>query len=59
MWRSQDLNTYFQIEHAMVFQMGLNESFTPMRSQLLFMEVEPSVNHTFSLVIQEANEKAL
>lgn len=48
-----------QQEHVMCFLMGLNESFSQLRAQLLFMEPEPSINRAFSLVAQEAQQRAI
>ncbi|KAL5560973.1 hypothetical protein UlMin_030720 [Ulmus minor] len=42
-----------QKEYVMQFLMGLNESYTQIRAQVLMMDPFPSINHVFSLVIQE------
>ncbi|XP_038896588.1 uncharacterized protein LOC120084843 [Benincasa hispida] len=54
----KNLQTYFQTEYVMAFLMGLNDSSAPIRSQLLLMEPEPSINRAFSLVAQEIDQKA-
>ncbi|XP_038887168.1 uncharacterized protein LOC120077355 [Benincasa hispida] len=54
----KNLQTYFQTECVVSFLMGLNNSSAPIRSQLLLMEPEPSINPTFSLVAQEIVQKA-
>lgn len=41
----------------MVFLMGLNESFSQIRTQLLLMEPEPSITRAFSLVAQEVEQR--
>lgn len=40
-------------EHTMSFLMGLNESFSQIRGQILLMDPIPSLNKIFSLIIQE------
>ncbi|KAL5545588.1 hypothetical protein UlMin_005275 [Ulmus minor] len=42
-----------QKEYVMQFLMGLNESYAQIRAQVLMMDPFPSINHVFSLVIQE------
>ncbi|XP_038875043.1 uncharacterized protein LOC120067569 [Benincasa hispida] len=54
----KNLQTYFQTEYVMAFLMGLNDSSASIRSQLLLMEPEPSINRAFSLVLQEIDQKA-
>lgn len=51
------ISEYFQTEHVMTFLMGLNESFSKIRTQLLLMEPEPSITRTFSLVAQEVEQR--
>ncbi|XP_038905564.1 uncharacterized protein LOC120091546 [Benincasa hispida] len=55
----KDLNTYLQTEHVMTFLMGLNESFSQIHTQLLLMELEPSINKAFSSVIQEVEQRTI
>lgn len=54
----KDLVQYFQTEHVMAFLMGLNESFSQVRTQLLLMEPEPTITRAFSLVAQEVEHRA-
>lgn len=44
---------FYQTEYIMCFLMGLNESFAQLRTQLLLMEPEPSINKAFTLLPQE------
>ncbi|KAL5865096.1 hypothetical protein ACOSQ3_002610 [Xanthoceras sorbifolium] len=61
MWTSEkcscggvkDLNSYYQMEYVMSFLMGLNDSFTQIRGQLLLMDPLPPINRVFSLISQE------
>lgn len=41
----------------MAFLMGLNDSFSQVRTQLLLMEPEPSITRVFSLVAQEVEQR--
>lgn len=51
------LNDYFQTKHVMVFLMGLNESYSQLRTQLLLMEPEPTIQKAFSLVAQDVEQR--
>ena len=44
---------HHEIEYVMSFLMGLNDHFSSIRGQLLFMEPIPPINKVLSLVIQE------
>ena len=44
---------YAQMEYAIHFLMGLNESYSSIRGQILSMDLFPSINRIFSLVVQE------
>ena len=41
----------------MSFLMGLNDSFSQIRTQLLLMEPEPTLQKVFSLVVQEVEQR--
>lgn len=43
----------------MVFLMGLNESCANIRAQILLMDLIPSINKVFSLLIQEERQRAI
>ena len=44
------LDLYHQTEYIMTFLMGLSESFTPTRDQVLLMDLIPPINHVFALI---------
>jgi hypothetical protein len=44
-------------EYVFHFLMGLNESFSQVRGQILLMDPLPSINKVFSLVIQEERQR--
>ncbi|RVW15251.1 Retrovirus-related Pol polyprotein from transposon TNT 1-94 [Vitis vinifera] len=48
-----------QRESVMQFLLGLNESFAPIRAQILLMEPTPPLNKVFSLVVQEEQQRSL
>nr|CAN59936.1 hypothetical protein VITISV_001878 [Vitis vinifera] len=48
-----------QRESVMQFLLGLNESFIPIRAQILLMEPTPLLNKVFSLVVQEERQRSL
>lgn len=43
----------------MNFLMGLNDSFSQTRGQILLMDPLPSINRVFSLIVQEEKQKSL
>ncbi|KAG8377689.1 hypothetical protein BUALT_Bualt08G0058900 [Buddleja alternifolia] len=43
----------------MEFLMGLNDSFSSIRSQILLMEPLPSVNRAYSLLLQEERNRSI
>jgi hypothetical protein len=50
---------HYHQEYVYQFLMGLNESFAAIRGQILLMELLPSVNKVFSLVIQEEKQQEI
>ncbi|KAL5543326.1 hypothetical protein UlMin_007110 [Ulmus minor] len=46
-------------DYVLQFLMGLNESFSQIRAQILMIEPLPSINKIFSLVIQEEHQRSL
>ena len=48
-----------QRESVMQFLLGLNESFAPIRAQIMLMEPTPPLNKVFSLVVQEERQRPL
>ena len=47
------LHAHYQMEYIMSFLMGLNDSYSQVRGQLLLMDPLPPLNKVFSLVSQE------
>ena len=58
MWRSQGSPITLPTEHVMMFLMGLNDSFSQIRTQLLLMELKATLQKAFSLVVQEVEHRA-
>jgi len=48
---------YEQMEYVLHFLVGLNEAYSSIRGQILSMDPFPFITKTFSLVIQEENQK--
>ncbi|KAL5572020.1 hypothetical protein UlMin_021617 [Ulmus minor] len=55
----KDLVAYQHQDYVLQFLMGLNESFSQIRAQILMIEPLPSINKIFSLVIQEERQRSL
>ena len=55
----KELNAFHQSEYVMQFLMGLNESFTHARGQVLLMDPIPPINKVFSMVSQEEKQRAI
>lgn len=53
------MEKYFQSEHVMNFLMGLNESFSQIRGQILLQDPFPQINKVFSLVVQEERQRSI
>lgn len=53
----QPLLDHFHFEYILTFLMGLNESYNPIRGQILTMDPTPSIQHVFSLVLQEEKQR--
>lgn len=47
------------LEYVMKFLMGLNDSFSNVRGQIVINEPLPSINKVFSLILQEEKQKEL
>ncbi|KHN37134.1 hypothetical protein glysoja_046519, partial [Glycine soja] len=50
---------YVQMEYAMHFLMGLNESYGSIRGQILSMDPFPPITCIFSLVVQEEKQREI
>ena len=57
--RMKNLSLYHQTEHVMTFLMGLSESFTHARGQVLLMDPIPSINKVFFLISQEEKQRLI
>ncbi|XP_075478953.1 uncharacterized protein LOC142519815 [Primulina tabacum] len=55
----KNLEAYIQMDYTMTFLMGLNESFTHIRSQVLLLDPLPPISRVFSLVVQEERQRAI
>ena len=55
----KDLNSFLQNEYVMQFLMGLNESFTHTRGQVLLMDPIPPINKVFAMVSQEEKQRSV
>ncbi|XP_068657869.1 uncharacterized protein [Aristolochia californica] len=52
----KDLIDYYSMEYVISFLMGLDDSFSHVRGQLLLMDPMPPLNRVFSLVVQEEQQ---
>ena len=55
----KELANYFQMEYAMSFLMGLNDTFAQIRGQILLLDPPPPINKVFSLILQEECHKSI
>ncbi|KAA8523936.1 hypothetical protein F0562_010359 [Nyssa sinensis] len=53
----KNLNDHHQMEYIMSFLMGLDDSFSQVRGQLLLMDPMPPINRVFSLIVQEEQQR--
>ncbi|XP_068643006.1 uncharacterized protein [Aristolochia californica] len=53
----KNLTDFHHMEYIMSFLMGLDDSFSQVRGQLLFMDPMPLINRVFSLVVQEEQQR--
>ncbi|XP_058192002.1 uncharacterized protein LOC131309363 [Rhododendron vialii] len=53
----KDALQYQQRQRTMKFLMGLNQSYSAVRGQILLMDPLPSVNRAYSLVLQEERQR--
>lgn len=56
---SFNFNAYQDQERLMQFLMGLNDSYGPVRSQILLMEPLPSVSRAYSFLLQDETQRGL
>ncbi|XP_035547456.1 uncharacterized protein LOC118348955 [Juglans regia] len=50
---------YQDRQHVMQFLMGLNDSFSHIRGQILMLDPLPEINKVFSLVVQEEKQREI
>ncbi|KAL5573787.1 hypothetical protein UlMin_023384 [Ulmus minor] len=48
-----------QHDYVLQFLMGLNESFSQVRAQILMLDPLPSINKVFSLIVQDERQRSL
>lgn len=53
------LESYHQMDYVLVFLMGLNESFSQVRSQILLIDPLPSISKVFSMNIQDERQRQI
>ncbi|KAL5810759.1 hypothetical protein ACOSQ3_027484 [Xanthoceras sorbifolium] len=53
----KNLNDHYQIEYIMSFLMGLHDSFSQVRGQLLLMDPMSPINKVFALISQEEHQR--
>ncbi|XP_057763586.1 uncharacterized protein LOC130984730 [Arachis stenosperma] len=53
------MHDFFQSEYVHFFLMGLDESFTQIRAQILLMKSIPAINKVLSLVVQEERHRII
>ncbi|KHN19117.1 hypothetical protein glysoja_036233, partial [Glycine soja] len=55
----QQLQTHNESEYVMSFLMGLNDSFSQIRGQILISDPLPSIGNVFSLILQEEAQREI
>ena len=55
----KEMIVYHQMEYVMSFLMGLNDSFSQIRGQILLMDPLPPINKVFALVSQEEHQRKI
>jgi hypothetical protein len=55
----KSVHTFFNHQYIFQFLLGLNESFSHIRSQILLMDLLPPINKVFSLVVQEESQRQI
>ncbi|KAJ0018876.1 hypothetical protein Pint_10931 [Pistacia integerrima] len=53
----KNLNNHHQTEYIMSFLMGLDDSFSQVRGQLLLMDPMPPISRVFSVIVQEEQQR--
>ncbi|XP_057460767.1 uncharacterized protein LOC130751228 [Actinidia eriantha] len=55
----KNLNSHYQMEYIMSFIMGLHDSFSQIRGQLLLIDPLPPINKVFALISQEEQQRKI
>ncbi|XP_022883901.1 uncharacterized protein LOC111400747 [Olea europaea var. sylvestris] len=55
----KELNKYYETGYSMSFLMGLNDSYSQIRGQILLMDPLPQINKVFALISQEENQRKI
>ena len=50
---------FLNAEFVMTLLMGLNESYSQIRAQILLIDHLPSINKVFSFIIQEERQRSI
>ncbi|KAI9194995.1 hypothetical protein LWI28_010706 [Acer negundo] len=53
----KEMSDHYQMEYIMSFLMGLNDSYSQVRGQLLLMDPFPPINRVFALISQEEHQR--
>ncbi|KAL5760938.1 hypothetical protein ACOSQ2_019776 [Xanthoceras sorbifolium] len=53
----KNLSDHYQMEYIMSFLMGLHDSYSQVRGQLLLMDPMPPINKVFALISQEEHQR--
>lgn len=56
--RSRSFTAFMHQQKFMTFLMGLNETYTPQRSQILMMIPTPTLDQAYSMLIQEESQRS-
>jgi hypothetical protein len=60
LWSSQKTTLdYYHQDYIFQFLMGLNDTFSQVRGQILLINPLPSINKVFSLVLQEERQREI
>ncbi|XP_062075629.1 uncharacterized protein LOC133779725 [Humulus lupulus] len=55
----EKLNDFYNLDQVLQFLTGLNDSYQPIRAQILLIDSLPNISKVFSMVIQEKRQHTL
>ncbi|XP_062117820.1 uncharacterized protein LOC133831500 [Humulus lupulus] len=55
----EKLNDFYNLDQVLQFLTGLNESYHPIRVEILLLDPLPNISKVFSMVIQEESQQTL